>query len=170
MLHDDPTTAAHGPRPGEIRLHIALPTADLAAALEFYRALLESEPTKRRADYAKFEPGHPRVNLSLIEAPSEVTRAAQPMSGPRHFGLQVDSTAAVERIAARMRDAGFESRDQRGTTCCYAVQDKAWFADPDGNAWEVYVVLADSGARDRDSGGCCVDTPSGAAETRGSCC
>ena len=32
---------------------------------------------------------------------------------------------------------------QESTTCCYAVQDKAWVSDPDGAPWEVYTVLAD---------------------------
>jgi hypothetical protein len=29
-------------------------------------------------------------------------------------------------------------------SCCYAVQDKVWVTDPDGNAWEVFVVKADA--------------------------
>jgi hypothetical protein len=27
--------------------------------------------------------------------------------------------------------------------CCYAVQDKVWVNDPDGEPWEVYAVLDD---------------------------
>src|SRR5262249_36063555 len=27
--------------------------------------------------------------------------------------------------------------------CCYALQDKAWVRDPDGNEWEVFTVIAD---------------------------
>jgi len=30
------------------------------------------------------------------------------------------------------------------TNCCYATQDKAWVRDPDGNEWEVFVVLQDN--------------------------
>jgi hypothetical protein len=29
------------------------------------------------------------------------------------------------------------------TDCCYAIQDKTWVHDPDGNEWEVFVVLED---------------------------
>ena len=29
------------------------------------------------------------------------------------------------------------------TSCCYALQDKAWVNDPDGNEWEVFTVLKD---------------------------
>ena len=30
------------------------------------------------------------------------------------------------------------------TNCCYALQDKTWVRDPDGNEWEVCVVLEDN--------------------------
>ncbi len=37
------------------------------------------------------------------------------------------------------------SIDERGTTCCYAKQDKFWVeGSPDGERWEIYTVLADS--------------------------
>src|SRR5262249_12749461 len=32
---------------------------------------------------------------------------------------------------------------QEGTVCCYALQNKCWVKDPDGNFWEVYVVEGD---------------------------
>lgn len=32
----------------------------------------------------------------------------------------------------------------KGRTRCYAVQNKTWVSDPDGNAWEVFVVLEDN--------------------------
>jgi hypothetical protein len=45
------------------------------------------------------------------------------------------------------------------TTCCYALQDKAWVHDPDGNEWEVFVVLEDnlSEAKSNDAT-CCTPT------------
>jgi hypothetical protein len=33
---------------------------------------------------------------------------------------------------------------EENTTCCYAMQDKVWVEDPDGNMWEVFVVKADA--------------------------
>jgi hypothetical protein len=30
------------------------------------------------------------------------------------------------------------------TNCCYALQDKTWVRDPDGNEWEAFVVLKDN--------------------------
>lgn len=35
------------------------------------------------------------------------------------------------------------ARDEMQTTCCHALQDKAWVNDPDGSEWEVFVVLED---------------------------
>ena len=156
-----------GLRAGETRLHLSLPTHDLERALTFYRALLDVEPSKHRHDYAKLEPDAPRVNLSLLATREDLARAS---GSPRHFGLQLDSAEAVERVVRRMREAGLAGRAEQGTTCCYAVQDKVWFTDPDGNAWEVYVVLADADRRSPDVGDCRVDASAGAGETRGACC
>lgn len=54
----------------------------------------------------------------------------------------------VDRVDAeqtRLTEAGLASVDERGTTCCYAEQDKFWVEGaPNGERWEVYTVLADS--------------------------
>ncbi|MDX6558134.1 MAG: hypothetical protein QOF72_1183, partial [Blastocatellia bacterium] len=42
--------------------------------------------------------------------------------------------------------------DEMQTTCCYAVQDKTWVSDPDGNEWEAFVVLQDNLS---ESNACC---------------
>ena len=39
---------------------------------------------------------------------------------------------------------GLITRDEMQTDCCYATQDKTWVNDPDGNEWEVFVVLEDN--------------------------
>jgi hypothetical protein len=36
------------------------------------------------------------------------------------------------------------SREEAGTNCCYAKQDKFWVTDPDGIQWEVYYFHADA--------------------------
>ncbi len=41
-------------------------------------------------------------------------------------------------------EKGLVPREEMQTTCCYALQDKAWVHDPDGNEWEVFVVLEDN--------------------------
>ena len=39
---------------------------------------------------------------------------------------------------------GLITRDEMQTDCCFATQDKAWVLDPDGNEWEIFVVLKDN--------------------------
>ena len=59
------------------------------------------------------------------------------------MGIQVASTDDVLTIRERWRKAGLTTRDEMETNCCYAIQDKTWVRDPDGNEWEVFVVLKD---------------------------
>ena len=62
-----------------------------------------------------------------------------------HLGVEVGDTAAVEAEQEWLAAAGLAAVEERGTTCCYARQDKFWVQGaPDGEAWEIYTVLADS--------------------------
>ena len=119
------------------RVHIALSVRDTERSATFYQHLFAQEPTKVRPRYAKFEVADPPLNLSLHEDANQQTRP-----GPSaHFGVQVKSTETVARIAARLQATGLKPRLEDAVSCCYAVQDKAWVTDPDGNAWEIFVVL-----------------------------
>ena len=119
------------------RVHIALSVRDTERATTFYRHLFAQEPAKVRPRYAKFEVAEPPVNLTLNEDTEHHTRPGL----SAHFGVQVKSTRAVAQIADRLRATGLAPRLEEGVSCCYAVQDKAWVTDPDGNAWEIFVVL-----------------------------
>jgi hypothetical protein len=61
-----------------------------------------------------------------------------------HLGIQVESTADVLAVRQTWRERGLLPRDEMKTECCYAMQDKAWVRDPDGNEWEVFAVLQDN--------------------------
>jgi hypothetical protein len=61
-----------------------------------------------------------------------------------HLGLQVASTDDVLAVRRKWNEAGLVTRDEMQTNCCYAMQDKTWVHDPDGNEWEVFVVLQDN--------------------------
>ena len=55
-------------------------------------------------------------------------------------------------------------------TCCYAVQNKVWATDPDGNKWEVYVVLDNDAAQHHSTqSACCADKPD-CCEDKAACC
>jgi catechol 2,3-dioxygenase-like lactoylglutathione lyase family enzyme len=140
----------------ESRIHMGLAVRDLERSVSFYRTLFGQEPTKTRPRYAKFEVAQPPVNLSL----NEVGGQTGPNNPVAHFGVQVKSTAAVKAMAERLAVAGVETSREENVTCCYAVQNKVWAIDPDGNKWEVYVVLDNDGAHhDSSQSACCPDMP-----------
>ena len=155
---------------GEARLHVALEVSDLARSIDFYRILLNVEPSKLRPGYAKFEPAEPAVNMTLNAG------RGRPLLGCGHFGVQVRSTDAVEAAAARLRAAGLALKVETGTECCYAVQDKVWVSDPDGNPWEVFVVTEADAPRRAPAPGaagsaCCASTAQASTPGRAeSCC
>ncbi len=131
----------------ESRLHMGLGVRDLEQSIAFYRTLFGQEPTKTRPHYAKFEVAEPPVNLALNEIGGETG----PNNPAAHFGIQVKSTAAVSNVLERLQQAGLETKVEQNVTCCYAVQNKVWATDPDGNHWEVYVVLDNDGAHHHSS-------------------
>lgn len=138
------------------RIHMGLPVKDLNAAIAFYRVLFGQEPTKLRPRYAKFEVAEPPVNLSL----NEVEGQTGPNNPVAHFGIQVKSTEAVKVVADRLAVEGLSTQVEDQVTCCYAVQNKVWATDPDGNKWEVYVVLDNDGAHHHSSrNDCCPEVP-----------
>jgi catechol 2,3-dioxygenase-like lactoylglutathione lyase family enzyme len=132
------------------RLQLALNVSDLDTSVEFYTKLLGSPPAKRRPGYANFAVIEPPLKLVLIENP---TGRGTGVSGAlNHLGVEVESSDEVRVATARLASEGLDPDIQESTTCCYAVQDKAWVMDPDGAPWEVYTVLAD--APDESSLGC----------------
>ncbi len=80
----------------------------------------------------------------------------------------------------RFKEAGLVTKTEEDTSCCYALQDKVWVEDPDGNAWEVFVVKGDTDEMGTGlpeistSGACCVPEIKGsdapAATAKKSCC
>ena len=62
-----------------------------------------------------------------------------------HLGVEVLDVDTVNAEQTRLAEAGLASIDERGSTCCYAKQDKFWIdGAPDGERWEIYTVLDDS--------------------------
>jgi catechol 2,3-dioxygenase-like lactoylglutathione lyase family enzyme len=130
-----------------LKTHLALNTVHFDDAVTFYRAFLGAEPVKLRGGYAKFDLDQPPLNLTLNQAPEGMTLNGPDGAGQiNHLGVQVSSTEDVSAAAERLRSTGLVTLEERDTDCCYALQDKVWVADPDGNRWEVFVVkVADTG-------------------------
>lgn len=142
--------------PGNTRIHLALAVSDLEQSRKFYEVLLNAPPTKVRPGYVKFEPGDPSVNLTLSPV-SEANPIGKPAT---HYGIQVKGVEAVRQANARLTDAGLATRVEENTSCCYAVQDKVWVTDPDGNPWEVFVVLEADAPQDKQpASACCAAGP-----------
>jgi catechol 2,3-dioxygenase-like lactoylglutathione lyase family enzyme len=120
-----------------LKAHLAIKVKNVADSIEFYRKMFGIEPSKVRKGYAKFDVQNPPLNFTLNEAPFKDAGALS------HMGIQVGSTADVLSVRQRWAEAGLATRDEMQTDCCYATQDKSWVHDPDGNEWEVFVVLQD---------------------------
>ena len=148
------------------RIHMGVAVGNLEKSVAFYSSLFGQGPTKARPRYAKFEVAEPPVNLAL----NEVGGATGPNNPVAHFGIQVKSTGAVGTFADRLKAAGLLASVEDGVTCFYAVQNKVWATDPDGNKWEVYVILDNDAARHHSSqSACCSDRPD-CCEDRAACC
>jgi catechol 2,3-dioxygenase-like lactoylglutathione lyase family enzyme len=135
-----------------LKAHVAINVRNVARSVEFYRQMFAIEPSKVRRGYAKFDVQNPPLNFTLNEVPFKDAGALS------HMGIQVRSTADVLSIRQRWADAGLLTRDEMQTDCCYATQDKTWVHDPDGNEWEVFVVLQDNlpePAARQSSAACC---------------
>ena len=149
--------------PGDRRLHVALNVASLERSERFYQILLGVDPAKKRPGYVKFEPDDPSVNLTLNE--NEVDGGGR--RGVSHFGIQVKSSEEVAAATKRFRNTGLGIVVEEGTTCCYAVQDKVWVTDPDGNQWEIFTVLEKDADERASSTSTCCSTQGDASD---SCC
>jgi catechol 2,3-dioxygenase-like lactoylglutathione lyase family enzyme len=120
------------------KVHVAIHVKNLAVSIEFYRKLFGIEPCKVRTGYAKFDVSNPPVNFTLNEG------AGAGQGALSHLGIQIEATADVLAVRQSWQDKGLLTRDEMKTECCYALQDKAWVRDPDGNEWEVFAVLEDN--------------------------
>ncbi|MCG6136284.1 MAG: VOC family protein [Nostoc sp. LLA-1] len=134
-----------------LKTHVALNVNNIDKSVAFYRAMFDVEPVKYKADYAKFDISHPALNLTLNLASNVQSGGAL-----SHLGVQVESTQEVQSAIQRFTKAGLALFTEDNTDCCYAVQDKVWVTDPDGNRWEVFVVkVADTRPSQNLKKSCC---------------
>src|SRR5207249_4484249 len=120
------------------RLHVHIAVDDLDKSVGFYSTLFGTQPSVLKSDYAKWMLEDPKVNLAI----SQRNRAA----GVDHLGIQVESDGELRELAARLKMAGEQTRDQEATTCCYAQSNKAWVNDPSGVRWETFFTFGEATA------------------------
>lgn len=151
-----------------IKPHVSLNITNIDASVAFYEKVFGIAATKRRPGYAKFDLTEPSLNLTMQEAPRTGVNAS-------HFGIQVASTEDVASAWARFKEAGLKTLTEENTECCYALQDKVWVEDPDGNSWEVFVVKGEAATEEKQisTTGCCVPKVASdptKAKASGGCC
>ena len=138
-----------------LKAHLAINVRKVEESIPFYKKMFGIEPSKVRTGYAKFDVQNPPLNFTLNQV------AFGERGALSHLGIQVARSEDVIAMRDRWHEAGLVPREEMQTTCCYAVQDKAWVTDPDGNEWEAFVVLEDNlseevqGAADKT---CCLPT------------
>ena len=131
-----------------LKPHVSLNVSNIDRSIEFYQKAFGVSVSKRRPGYAKFDLSAPSLNLTMVEAPRTGINAS-------HFGVQVASSADVDEARRRFESAGLLTLSEENTACCYALQDKVWVEDPDGNSWEVFVVKEDAPVMKGSESACC---------------
>lgn len=138
-----------------LKAHLAINVRDVESSIPFYKKMFGIDPSKVRTGYAKFDVQNPPLNFTLNQV------AFGERGALSHLGIQVAGTEDVIAMRKRWQESGLTPREEMQTTCCYALQDKAWVNDPDGNEWEVFVVLKDNLSQETQNSAdktCCVPT------------
>lgn len=138
-------------------LHIALNVRDLERSVRFYNLLFDLPPDKVAPRYARFTLQDPPFVLGLNASKHErVTNGNR----VEHLGLRLASSKALKAVRGRLAEAGLIRKQRRRMTCCYAVQDKIWARDPDGNEWEIYELIQDLQPPAEPESSSCQESPS----------
>jgi catechol 2,3-dioxygenase-like lactoylglutathione lyase family enzyme len=120
------------------RMHVSLYVSDMEKTINFYNQFFAQPPVKVRKGYGKYVLEQPSLIISFVENPDRV----QQHFG--HLGFQVETMQELNERLKIAQTAGLVTREEIGTNCCFANQDKFWVSDPDGVQWEVYYFHADA--------------------------
>ncbi|MEH7399467.1 MULTISPECIES: ArsI/CadI family heavy metal resistance metalloenzyme [Bacillaceae] len=130
-------------------VHVGVNVTNLEASIAFYQKVFGLAPVKVKEGYAKFLLENPGLNFTLN------VRDQVEGNQVNHFGFQVETSEEILFHKERLEKEGFFAREEMDTTCCYAVQDKFWVTDPDGNEWEFFYTKSDSEVQKIENTSCC---------------
>jgi catechol 2,3-dioxygenase-like lactoylglutathione lyase family enzyme len=136
------------------RMHVSLYVTDITSSINFYSDFFGKEPVKVKPKYAKYVLENPSLIISFVENKDRV------QSNFGHLGFQVETSEQLNEILSEAKKKNLVTKEEIGTNCCYAKQDKFWVNDPDGVQWEVYYFHSDAEFND----------PHYESETASACC
>src|SRR5689334_16699310 len=113
------------------RMHVSLYVTDIQKSIDFYSDFFGQEPEKVKPNYAKYVLDKPSLIISFVENKDRV------QSNFGHLGFQVETPEELDRKLTDAKKKNIVSKEEIGTICCYAKQDKFWVHDPDHVQWEV---------------------------------
>lgn len=119
------------------RMHVSLYVSNIEKTVNFYTSFFGQEPDKVKPHYAKYILESPSLIISFVENPERV----QENFG--HLGFQVETEEELNIRLWKAKEKKLVAKEETGTNCCYAKQDKFWVNDPDGVQWEVYYFHED---------------------------
>ncbi|MFT4679962.1 MAG: catechol 2,3-dioxygenase-like lactoylglutathione lyase family enzyme [Flavobacteriales bacterium] len=119
------------------RMHVSLYVADIASTVNFYTSFFGRPADKVKKGYAKYILEAPSLVISFVENAEKVQQEFG------HLGFQTETLEDMTASLDKMKSMGVSVREEMGTNCCFARQDKFWVADPDGHQWEVYFFHED---------------------------
>jgi catechol 2,3-dioxygenase-like lactoylglutathione lyase family enzyme len=120
------------------RMHVSFYVSDIKKSTDFYSKFFGQQPTKVKPAYAKYILEKPSLIISFVENKERV------QSNFGHVGFQVETLEQLNEKLAEAKQKNLVAKEEIGTNCCYAKQDKFWVNDPDGVQWEVYYFHADA--------------------------
>lgn len=138
-------------------MHVSLYVSDIEKSVSFYSSFFNQEPTKVKPGYAKYTLDEPSLIISFVENKDRVK------SNFGHLGFQVETIEDLNIKLWEAKKKNLVTKEEVGTNCCYAKQDKFWATDPDGIQWEVYYFHEDAEFNDphfetKEAIACCTPT------------
>jgi catechol 2,3-dioxygenase-like lactoylglutathione lyase family enzyme len=120
------------------RMHVSLYVSDIEKTTQFYSNFFGKQADKIKPKYAKYVLEEPSLIISFVENKERI------QSNFGHLGFQVENLSILNDRLAVAKSMGLVHKEEIGTNCCYAKQDKFWVNDPDGIQWEIYYFHEDA--------------------------